>query len=80
MLCMLIGRYLSVDIMGDISGTAEAIGQQQQIELVFEEDKVALQTYNGCFISITDKGELKATQKTASENAQFYLRTDAAKL
>ena len=80
MLCMLIGRYLSVDIMGDISGTAEAIGQQQQIELVFEEDKVALQTYNGCFISITDKGELKAIQKTASENAQFYLRTDAARL
>ena len=75
-----IGRYLSVNVMGDVSGTAEAIGPQQHIELVFDEDKVALQTYNGCFISVTDKGELKATQKTATENAQFYLRTDAERL
>lgn len=80
MLLSLLGRYLSVNMMGDVSGTAEAIGSQQQLELVFEEDKVALQTYNGCFISITDQGELKATQKTAAENAQFYLRTDSERL
>ena len=71
---------MSVSVMGDVNGTAEAIGPQQQLELVFEEDKVALQTYNGCFISITDKGELKATQRTATENAHFYLRTDAERL
>lgn len=71
---------MSVNMMGDVSGTAEAIGPQEMMELVFEEDKAALQTYNGCFISVTDKGELKATQKTATENAQFYLRTDAERL
>ena len=67
-------------MMGEVSGRAEAIGPQELIELVFEEDKVGLQAYNGCFISITDKGDLKATQKTATENAQFYLRTDAERL
>lgn len=66
--------------MGDVTGTAEAIGPQQQIELVFENDKAALQTYNGCFISMTDNGNLKASQKTADKNAQFYLRTDAERL
>ena len=66
--------------MGDVSGCAEAIGVQEQIELVFEEDKVALQACNGCFISTTEKGDLRATQKAASDDGIFYLRTDATRL
>jgi hypothetical protein len=66
-------------MMGDVSGRAEAIGAQEQFELVFEEDKVALQAYNGCFLSVTDNGHLVATKKKAGEKEIFYIRTDKAK-
>lgn len=66
--------------MGNVTGCAEAIGPQEELEPVFEGDKVALLTCNGCFLSITDKGELKATHKSATDDGTFYLRTDTDRM
>lgn len=65
--------------MGDVSGRSDAIGPQEQFELVFEEDRVALQAYNGCFLGVTENGQLSASRKKAGEKEIFYLRTDKQK-
>ncbi|EDO44060.1 predicted protein [Nematostella vectensis] len=73
------GKYMSVNTMGDITGRAEAIGPQEQLELLFDGDKVALQAYNGCFLSVSDSGSLSASKKKAGEKEIFSIRADKPK-
>lgn len=75
-----IGKYMSVNMMGNVTGRSEAIGPQEQFECVFEEDKVALETYNGCFLSVTEDGHLSATKKIVSEKEAFHIRTSVPKV
>ena len=65
--------------MGNVSGRAEAIGPQEQMELKFEEDYVAILTYNGCYLSVLEDGHLSATRKTVGEQERFRLRTDTSR-
>ena len=71
---------MSVNMMGDVSGQSEAIGPQEQFECVFEEDKVALETYNGCFLSVNEEGQLSASKKIVSEKETFHVRTSIPKV
>lgn len=64
---------------GDILARSEAVGPQEQIEVVIEEEKFALQGHNGYFITVTDDSELKALSRTAKTKEIFCLRTNATK-
>lgn len=75
-----IGKYMSVNMMGNVTGRSEAIGPQEQFECVFEEDNVALETYNGCFLSVNEDGHLSATKKIVSEKETFHIRTTVPKV
>ena len=77
---VVIGKFISVNMMGNVSGRSDAIGPQEQLECIFEGDKVALETYNGCFLSASEDGQLSATKKAASEWETFYMRTNTSKL
>ena len=70
---------MTVNTMGEVSGRTEAIGPQEQFELIFEEDKVALQTHNGCFLSVTDEKGVSATRKTVGEKETFHIRSNASR-
>lgn len=74
------GKYMSVNMMGNVTGRSDAIGPQEQFECVFEEDKVALETYNGCCLSVNEEGQLSATKKIAGEQETFYIRTSVPKV
>ena len=74
------GKYMSVNMMGNVTGRSEAIGPQEQFECVFEEDKVALETYNGYFLSVTEDGHLSAAKKIVSEKETFHIRTSVPRV
>ena len=71
---------MSVNMMGDVTGRSEAIGPQEQFECIFEEDRVALETYNGCFLSVNDEGQISATKKIIGEKETFHIRTSIPKV
>ena len=71
---------MSVNTMGDVTGRSEAIGPQEQFECIFEEDKVALETYNGCFLSVTEEGQISASRKIVGEMETFHIRTSVPKV
>ena len=71
---------MSVDMMGSVTGRSDAIGPQEQLECIFEEDRVALETYNGCFLSVSDEGQISAPRKTVGEKETFHIRTSVAKV
>ena len=70
------GKYVSVNSRGDVTGRADAIGPQEQIDIVVEDEKTALQGHNGYFLAINESGELKALSSKAREKEIFKLRTD----
>ena len=74
------GKYMSVDMMGNVTGRSDAIGPQEQFECVFEEDKVAFETYNGCYLSVNEDGQLSASKKTVGEKETFHVRTSVPKV
>ncbi|XP_068731590.1 protein FRG1-like [Montipora capricornis] len=74
------GKFMSVNMMGDVTGRSEAIGPQEQFECIFEEDRVALETYNGCFLSVSDEGQISATKKIVGEKETFHIRTSIPKV
>lgn len=74
------GKFMSVDMMGNVTGRSDAIGPQEQLECIFEEDRVALETYNGCFLSVSDDGQISAPRKTVGEKETFHIRTSATKV
>lgn len=79
LLSSFLGKYMSVNMMGNVNGKSDAIGPQEQLEIVFEEGGVALQTYNGCFLSVSEDGELSATKRVAGEKETFHMRTNVPK-
>ena len=62
---------MSVDMMGNVTGRSDAIGPQEQFECVFEEDKVAFETYNGCYLSLNEDGQLSASKKLLERRRHF---------
>ena len=71
---------MSVNMMGNVSGRSDAIGPQEQFECVFEEDRVALETYNGCFLSASEEGQISATKKIVGKKEAFHIRTSVQKV
>ena len=67
---------MSVNSRGDVSGRADAIGPQEQLDIVIEDEKTALQGHNGYFLAANESGELKALSSKAKEKEIFRLRTD----
>jgi len=73
------GKYISVNACGDILARSEAVGPQEQIEIVIEDERLALQGHNGQFITLTDQRELKARSATAKEKEIISLRTNISR-
>lgn len=67
---------MSVNSRGDVSGRSDAIGPQEQLDIVIEDEKTALQGHNGYFLAVNESGELKALSSKAREKEIFKLRTD----
>ena len=64
---------------GDVTGRADAMGPQEQLDVVIEEEKTALQGHNGYFLTVTELGELKSLSAKVNEKEIFTLRTDSSK-
>jgi len=73
------GKYVSVNARGDVMARSEAVGPQEQIEVVIENEKIALQGHNGYFITINDEGEFKALSRTAKDKEIFTLRSNVSR-
>jgi len=73
------GKYISVNAMGNVVARSEAVGPQEQLEVVIEDEKVALQGHNGYFLTITDGQEVKALSSTAKEKEIVSLRTNISR-
>ena len=67
---------MSVNSRGDVSGRSDAIGPQEQLDVIIEDEKTALQGHNGYFLAVNESGELKALSSKAREKEIFKLRTD----
>merc|ERR1712080_24468 len=70
---------MSVNACGDILARSDAVGAWEQIEVVIQDKKVALQGHNGYFIALTDDGKLKALSSTAKDKEMICLRTDRSR-
>lgn len=73
------GKYMSVNARGDILARSDAVGPQEQIEVVIQDNKVALQGHNGYFLTVTNDGLLKSLSSTAKEKEIICLRTNASR-
>ena len=59
------GKYISINARGEVLARSDAVGPQEQIEVVIEDGKVALQGHNGYFLTINDDNEIKSLSRTA---------------
>ena len=75
----LTGKYVSVNARGEVLARVEAMGPQEQIEVVIQEGKNALQGHNGYFLTVTDDGEIKAQSQKAKDKEIFCLRTNISR-
>uniref|UniRef100_T2MCW5 Protein FRG1 n=1 Tax=Hydra vulgaris TaxID=6087 RepID=T2MCW5_HYDVU len=73
------GKYISVNARGDVLARSDAVGPQEQLEVVIENGKVALQGHNGYFLTFTDDGEVKSLSRVAKEKEIIFLRTNASR-
>ncbi|CAD5220293.1 unnamed protein product [Bursaphelenchus xylophilus] len=76
------GRYLGVETDGRLAATAEAVGPRERFEVVFQDNKSAIQcSASNMFISWEpDKdGNVYASSKTAGPKQFLNIRTNAAK-
>ncbi|XP_057316284.1 protein FRG1-like [Hydractinia symbiolongicarpus] len=73
------GKYVSVNARGEILARSEAVGPQEQLEVVIQDKKVALQGHNGYFVTVTDDNELKSICRTAKEREIICLRTNMSR-
>lgn len=76
---LILGKYVSVNARGEVTARVEAMGPQEQIEVVIQEEKIALQGHNGYFLTVTDDGEIKAQSQKAKEKEIFCLRTNTSR-
>ena len=74
------GKYISVNAMGNVTARTEAVGPQEQLEVVIQDEKMALQGHNGYFITLNDGLEVKALSSTAKEKEIVCLRTDVSRV
>lgn len=49
------GRYLSIDKKNSLVGLSEAISEQETFTATFEEEKLALRSFSGHFISLDEE-------------------------
>ncbi|XP_061163705.1 protein FRG1-like isoform X1 [Saccostrea echinata] len=68
------GKYLTVDPDGDVTGKAEAIGEREQWEPVFQEGKMALNGSNGKFLSANRDDEIVCLSSKAGEQEMIKIR------
>ncbi|KJH45202.1 FRG1-like family protein [Dictyocaulus viviparus] len=76
------GKYIGVDTDGSLVATAEAIGQRERFQVVFEEGKSAVQAVcNQLFLSMSDNkdGLIYVASKKATEQEMVNIRTKAQK-
>ncbi|XGW14419.1 hypothetical protein V3C99_000602 [Haemonchus contortus] len=76
------GKYIGVDANGALVATAEAIGQRERFQVVFEEGKSAIQAVcNPLFLSmaISKDGSIYVASKKAGEEELVNIRTNAKK-
>lgn len=72
------GKYLGVDKDGTIVGRSDAIGPLEQFEPIFQDNKLAILSSTGCFISIRDEDDsLVAKNRTAGPNELVKVRLQA---
>lgn len=70
------GKYLSLDGNNRLVGRSDAIGQREQFEPVFQEDKTAIVGANGCFLSPDDSGYIVAKSQKAGPNEFVKIRSN----
>jgi len=61
------GKYVKVDPSGELVGRSEAIGPPEQFELIFQDERLAILGFNGCFLSVDpDTDSVVAVHKKAT--------------
>ncbi|VDM54493.1 unnamed protein product [Angiostrongylus costaricensis] len=76
------GKYIGVDTDGSLVATAEAIGQRERFQVVFEEGKSAIQAVcNQLFLSmaVSKDGLIYVVSKRAGDEEMVNIRTNAQK-
>ncbi|KAI6241628.1 FRG1-like family protein [Aphelenchoides fujianensis] len=76
------GRYVGVDMNGQLIATAEAIGPRERFEAIFQDGKCAIQAVSsGLFLTWApdEKGQVFVSSKKASEKEFINIRTSAVK-
>lgn len=71
-------QYLSVEPNNLVVGRSMAIGNKEQWEPVFEEGKMALNGYNGCFVSIDEDEDVVCISKIAGPNEMIKIRSNVS--
>eukprot|EP00794_Sanderia_malayensis_P019953 gene19953-21907_t len=74
------GKYISVNSKGDVMGRSDAIGPQEQFDVVIEDEKTALQGHNGYFLTVTDSDELMSLSAKVRDKEIFRLRSNTSKI
>lgn len=70
------GQYLSVSPENLVVGRSSAIGNREQFEPVFQEDKMALNGCNGCFLSVDEDGDIVCQNKTVGPAEVIKIRSN----
>jgi len=65
------GKYLRVESNGDLIGRSDAIGSPEQFELVFQDGKLAILGYNGCFLSVDPETDAIVSVKKRATDAEY---------
>ncbi|RZC35492.1 FRG1 -like [Asbolus verrucosus] len=74
------GKYLRVEKNGVVTGRSDAIGAMEQWEPVFENGKMALQSYSDCFMSVDDEDDaVVARSRKASSDQMLHIRSQTVK-
>jgi len=69
------GKYLKIESNGDLIGRSDAIGPTEQFELIFQDGKLAILGYNGCFLSVDPETDaIVAVKKRATDSEYVKLR------
>jgi len=76
------GRYVGVDLDGRLIATAEAIGQRERFEAVFQDGKCAIQSASSnlflTWLPDKESGSIFVSSKTAGPNQFINIRTNAS--
>lgn len=74
------GKYVNVDNDNIVTGRADAVGQKEQWEIVFDEGKLAILSANGCFMSVDPEDDtVVALRKKATNLEHAIIRSCAAR-